>query len=66
MKLAADYTRLNFRELLELDCVSYLTVVRDAFVYKLKQTEEGREILENDWLLKQTAPDRKKLRETFK
>ena len=65
MKLASDYSLLNFNELLDLDCVSYLTIVRDAFIYKMKQSEEGREYLENCWLLRQTAPDRKTLREKF-
>lgn len=65
LKLAADYSKLNFDELLNLDCISYKILVRDAFIYKLKQTEEGREYLEECWLLKQTSPDRNKLRNKF-
>lgn len=65
MKLAADYSGLSFAELYELDCVSYITLVRDAFVYRMKQSKEGREYLEDAWYIKQTSPDRKKLREKF-
>lgn len=65
LKLAADYSKLNFDELLNLDCISYKILVRDAFIYKLKQSEEGREYLEECWLLKQTSPDRNKLRNKF-
>lgn len=65
MKLASDYSKLNFDELFDLDCISYRIIVRDAFVYKLKQSEEGREYLEECWLLKQTTPDRHKLRQKF-
>jgi hypothetical protein len=65
LKLAADYSKLNFDELLKLDCISYKILVRDAFIYKLKQSEEGREYLEECWLLKQTSPDRNKLRNKF-
>lgn len=66
MRLVSEYSGLNFNEILDLDCVSYVILVRDAFVYKMKQSPEGREYLEEAWYLKQTTPDRKKLREKFK
>lgn len=65
MKLAADYSGFNFGELLEMDCVSFKTLFRDAFIYKMKQTKEGRDYLEDCWTLTQTSPDREKLREKF-
>lgn len=65
LKLASDYSKLNFKDLLNIDCISYRLLVRDAFIYKMKQSQEGREYLEECWLLKQTTPDRHKLRQKF-
>lgn len=49
----------------ELDYIDYLVYRRDAFIYSLKRTPEGREYLENAWRLEQTSPDKKSLREQF-
>ena len=49
----------------ELDYIDYLVYRRDAFIYGLKRTPEGREYLENAWRLEQTSPDKKSLREQF-
>lgn len=65
IKLVSDYSRLNFDECLELDCYTYKALIKDAFIYKMKQSEDGRNYLEDCWLLQQTQPDRKKLREKF-
>lgn len=65
LKLTSDYTGMNFKELLTLDCVSYKYLFRDAFVYKMKQSKEGQEYLENCWILTQTAPDKESLRKQF-
>ena len=62
LKVASDYSGLDFGELLSLDCVSYKMLFRDAFIYKLKQTKEGQEYLENGGILEQTRPDRTSLR----
>jgi len=43
----------------------YLYFMREAYIWKLNQTEEGREYLENCWRIKQTKPDRQALREKF-
>jgi len=40
-------------------------LLRDAYIYKLNQTQKGQEYLEKCWILEQTEPDRKKLRERF-
>ncbi|MEA4894233.1 MAG: hypothetical protein VB064_03125 [Oscillospiraceae bacterium] len=64
--MVADYSGLNFAQVLDLDCYTYKALVKDALVFKLKQSEKGREYLEDCWLLTQTAPDRKKLREKYK
>ena len=38
-------------------------LVRDAFIDRLSQTEEGRDYLEQCWVLTQTKPDKAHLRE---
>lgn len=45
--------------------MQYLTWRRDAFIYRLSRTEEGREYLDNAWRMEQTAPDREGLRKQF-
>ena len=62
LKLVSDYTGLNFNEVIELDCITYKMLVRDAFVDMMSRTEEGRDYLEQCWILTQTKPDTAKLR----
>ena len=63
LRLVAAYSGLNFAELMDVDCITYKILLRDAFIHRMSQSEEGRDYLENCWLIKQTEPDRKKLRE---
>lgn len=65
LKLISDYTGLNFNECLELDCYTYKAVLKDAFIHKLKQSEEGREYLENCYILTLTNPDKQALRQRY-
>ena len=65
-KLVIDYTRLNLFEIQDLDLDVYLFYMREAFIYKMNQTKEGREYLENCWRMQQSKPDRKKLREKYR
>lgn len=58
----AEYTGLNFLQIAELDYLQYLVWLRDAYIYKLNLTEEGREYLDNAWRMEQTKPDRAALR----
>ena len=62
MSLVAEYTGMSFLELADIDCVTFKKLLRDAFIHRMRQTEEGREYLENCWLVKQTEPDRRRLR----
>lgn len=62
LKMVADYTRLNFNEVVELDCITFKMLVRDAFIDKMSQTEEGRDYLEQCWILTQTEPNIAQLR----
>lgn len=57
---------MNFSELMQVDCITFKILLRDAFIDKMSRSEEGREYLENCWLMKQTEPDRAKLRKEFK
>jgi hypothetical protein len=58
----AEYTGLSFLEVGALDYIEYLRWRRDAYIYRLNQTEEGQEYLKNAWRMEQTKPDREKLR----
>ena len=60
-----DYTGLNIWQVQELDLDLYLFFMREAFVYEMNQTKDGREYLEKCWIISQTEPDRKAIREKF-
>jgi hypothetical protein len=64
--MVASYTGLSFHEVGALDYVQYLTYRRDAYIYNLEQTEDGREYLGNAWRMEQTKPDRKALHEQLR
>jgi hypothetical protein len=64
-KLVCDYARISFFDLEDLPVDEFKFLLREAFIYKMNQTEAGREYLEKCWILEQTTPDRKKLRERF-
>lgn len=63
--LVSWYSGMNFDELMKLDCFTFKILLRDAYITKMRQTEEGREYLQNCWLIRQTEPDRAKLRRNF-
>lgn len=65
LKSVSDYTGLNFEEVQNLYFDEFLLLLRDAFIYKCEQSQKGQEYLENCWILEQTTPDRKRLREQF-
>lgn len=65
-KLVADYARLSIPEVEELNYLTYLTWRRDAFIYRLNQTENGQQYLDNAWRMEQTEPDRKALRKKLR
>lgn len=64
-KLVCDYARISFLDLPGMQVDDYMALLRDAYIHKLIQTEEGREYLEKCWILEQTKPDRQKLRDRF-
>lgn len=64
-KIIREYTGFAFRDLEELDVFEYWLYLRDAIVYNYSQTKEGRDYLDQCWILEQTAPQRDKLRQKF-
>lgn len=64
--LVSQYTGLNILQVQELDILDYLLLRRDAFIWRMSQTEKGEEYLNNAWRLEQTEPDRETLRSKFK
>lgn len=52
-------------EVEELNYLDYLRYRRDAFIYRMSQTEKGQEYLDKAYRLEQTKPDREALRNRF-
>ena len=52
-------------EVEELNYLDYLRYRRDAFIYRMSQTEKGQEYLDKAYRLEQTKPDREALRNKF-
>ena len=65
-KLVKDYTGLNFKQIQKMDLDEYLFCMREAYISKLQQTEEGREYLYNCYRITQTKPEREKIREQIR
>jgi hypothetical protein len=64
--LVSEYTGLNFLQIAELDYLQYRVWLRDAFIHRMSQTEEGVEYLNNAWRMGQTKPDRAALRKKLR
>lgn len=64
-RLVSEYTGLTFLQVSDLPYVTYLQWRRDAYIYFLEKTEEGREYLGNAWRMEQTEPDRPALRKKY-
>lgn len=64
-RLVYKYSGFSFAEIEELPIDTYFLLLRDAYIYEISKTEKGREYLKNCWILEQTEPDRKALREKF-
>ena len=56
-KLAADYANISLYEIDDILITEYWLILRDAFIYRLSQTEKGREYLKNAYRLTQTEAD---------
>jgi hypothetical protein len=64
--IVSEYTGLNMLDIENLDYMDYLIYRRDAFIWKMSQTEKGEKYLDNAWRLEQTQPDRQALRKKFR
>lgn len=62
-KLVIDYLNISIFDVQEMSLDIYLYFMREAYIYRLEQTKEGREYLDNCWRMEQTKPDRAKIRE---
>lgn len=62
-KVVADYANMSIPDVLELPLLDYLELFRDAVIYNNLRTEEGRQRLDDAWILEQTKPDRNALKE---
>ncbi|MEF9952639.1 MAG: hypothetical protein RSA01_00500 [Clostridium sp.] len=62
IKAISDYTGLNFNEVKSLSYVEYLLYRREAWVFNLKQSEQGREFLKSLYRFSQTKADIKAIR----
>lgn len=60
--LVAKYTLLSFREIEELNYVTFLQYRHDAFIQHYRETPAGQTYLDNAWRMEQTEPDRSALR----
>jgi hypothetical protein len=60
-----EHTGLNFFEIEQLPIDEYLLYRRDAYIYALQQSEEGRNYLDECYRFTQTEPDKENLREKF-
>lgn len=63
--MISEYLKISLFEVDELDLVQYLFFQKESFIYKMLQTEDGIEYLENAWRLEQTEPDRETLRREY-
>lgn len=64
-KIIADYLNMSVIDVDNLDIVAYRKFLRDAVIYNNMQTKEGRDWLDNAWILEQDKPDRKALRNRY-
>ena len=63
--LVAHYANMTLPAVDDLLLDDYLLLLRDAFIARKLQSEDGREYLDNAWRLEQTEPDVDGLRSTF-
>lgn len=59
----ADYANMSIPDVLELPLLDYLELFRDAVIYNNLRSEEGRQRLDDAWILEQTKPDRSALKD---
>lgn len=56
-KLVADYANMSIYKINDISILDYWCLERDAFIFKLSQTEKGREYLNNAYRITCTEAD---------
>ena len=56
--MVAHWTNMTILQVEELPYLDYLQYLRDSFIDRMNQTEDGVDYLDKAWLLEQTEPDR--------
>ena len=62
LKLMYDYCGMSFDALCSLDFITFRRLFADAYIHKLKQTEDGKRYLEDCYIQLQTQPDKEAIR----
>lgn len=65
-KMVMDYLNITIFDVQEMEIDLYLYFLREAYIYGLMLTKDGREYLDNCWRIEQTEPERKKIREKIR
>ena len=66
LELIRKYSGLSFEDLLNIDCYTFKKLLINAFISKMRETQEGQEYLETCWILTQTDTDCESMRKMFK
>lgn len=56
--MVAHWANIPITQVGELPFLTYMQYLRDSFIDRMNQTEEGVKYLDNAWLISQTKPDR--------
>ena len=56
--MVAHWANIPITQVGELPFLTYMQYLRDSFIDRMNQTEEGVTYLDNAWLISQTKPDR--------
>ncbi|EJX01711.1 hypothetical protein EVA_10184 [gut metagenome] len=64
--LVYQYSGISIAEIQDLPFTVWMQLRFDAYVSKLNETEDGRELLEKAWILSQTEADREGLANLMK
>nr|DAE10139.1 MAG TPA: hypothetical protein [Siphoviridae sp. ctGuJ10] len=65
-KLVSEYCGCNFNDVFNMGYFYFLYMLKEAFIYRMSQTDSGQEYLENAYRLQMTSPNKEKLRKKFK
>ena len=64
--LVYEYSGISIADIQDLPVSVWAQLRFDAYITKLNETEQGRQMLENAWIYSQTDTDRSELRNLMK